>query len=82
MHIFHVGRCEHAVLLGCEIDREGEGGDPARGGVCDAHFCGLMGILVKMVSLGVCNVILVLSEFGEVELFEEPRKNGEADRLS
>ena len=38
MNVFHIGRREHAILLGCEVDGEGEGCDYARGGMGDAHF--------------------------------------------
>lgn len=38
MDVFHVGGGEHAVLLGGEINEEGEGRDVARGAVGDTHF--------------------------------------------
>lgn len=37
MDIFHIGRCENAILSGCQIDEEGERSSQAGRGVCDAH---------------------------------------------
>ena len=38
VYIFHVRRREHAILLSCEVDEEGDWCYPACCGVCDTHF--------------------------------------------
>ena len=37
MDIFHIWGREHSILLSCEVDGEGEWGNPPSCGVCDSH---------------------------------------------